>query len=269
MCINSYMAYTGPYNELDTCPRCSASQYFPETLTACKRFTMVPIGPVIQSFYASRDMAKHMHYLETRLDRNLNYIRCHNNQLDIYDDIACGQELLDVWSSGAFCKSDIALQISIDSAQLRADCASEAWVFVWVIHNLPPNLHYKKHFVIPGAIVPGPNKPMDIDSFLFPSLFHVAALQNEGLRIYNAHLDTYVSHLVSVVMFATADSVRCASMSGMVGHSGKFGCQLYCDMPSHHRTGDGHYYPAMKKPEDYNVSGCTHTDIQTYELDEY
>src|SRR5882762_5314642 len=105
---------------------------------------MVPIGPVIQSFYASRETAEQMHYLETRLASNLDYLGNHNNQLSMYDDVACGQELLDVFSSGAFHKTDVALQISIDGAQLRADRASEAWVFIWVIHNLPPNLRYKK-----------------------------------------------------------------------------------------------------------------------------
>ena len=91
--------------------------------------------------------------------------------------VQVGQTVLDHYSTGHFKKCDIALQFSIDGVQLRRDQQSEAWVFIWVIHNLPPELCYKKAFVIPGAIVPGPNKPGDLDSFLFPSLYHVAALQ--------------------------------------------------------------------------------------------
>ena len=158
------------------------------------------------------------------------------------------------------------MQISIDGAQLRPDQPSEAWVFIWVFHNLPPELRYKKRFVIPGAIVPGPNKPGDIDSFLFPSLFHVAALQREGLWIYDASLGTYIARSTPMVFFATADSPGSASMSGMVGHSGKFGCRLYCNMPSRHRTGDGHYYPAMHRPDNYKVAGCSHPDIRNEDL---
>ena len=55
-------------------------------------------------------------------------------------------------------------------------------------------------------------------------------------------------------------------MSGMVGHSGKFGCRLYCDMPSQHRTGNGHYYPAMLTPYQYTVVGCNHPDVSNNDL---
>ena len=64
---------------------------------------------------------------------------------------------------------------------IHPDQPSEAWVFIWIIHNLPPDMCYTKAFVIPGAIVPGLNKPGDLDSFLFPSLYHIATLQHEGL----------------------------------------------------------------------------------------
>jgi hypothetical protein len=55
-------------------------------------------------------------------------------------------------------------------------------------------------------------------------------------------------------------------MSGMVGHSGKSGCRLYCDMPSRHRKGDGHYYPVMNLPDNYSISGCSHPNITDSDL---
>jgi hypothetical protein len=112
-----------------------------------------------------------------------------------------------------------------------------------VFHNLPPDLHYKKAFVIPAAIVPGPNKPGDIDSYLFPSLYHVAALQREGLRVYDTYLDNIIPRSIPSVIFATANSLGNASMSRMVGHGGKYGCCLHCEMPSQRWDGDSHYYP--------------------------
>ena len=106
-------------------------------------------------------------------------------------------------------------------------------------------------------------------SFLFPSLFHIAALQREGLRIYDASVDSYIPRSSPLVIFATADSLGGAAMSGMVGHSGKFGCRLYCNMPSRHCTGDGHYFPVMNQPHNYTVSGCCHPDIQDKDLGMY
>ena len=266
MCPNTCVAYTGPYEELVTCPHCPLSRYFPDSTTPRKRFTTVPIGPVIQAFYGSRDIAEHMHYLERSLSMNADRARCAGGSLDKYDDISCGNDILSAWISGTLQKTDVALQLSIDGAQLRADQPSEAWIFIWILHNLPPDLRYKKQFVIPGAIVPGPNKPGDIDSFLFPSLFHVASLQREGLTIYDASVDSYITQSRPLLLFATADSLGSAAMSGMVGHSGKYGCRLYCNMPSRHRTGDGHYYPAMLIPHDYTVLGCDHPDVLDNDL---
>ncbi|KAH8979255.1 hypothetical protein EDB92DRAFT_1778286, partial [Lactarius akahatsu] len=49
MCIKSCIAYTGPYDELDACPRCGTSRYVPGTTNPRKRFATIPIGPVIQA----------------------------------------------------------------------------------------------------------------------------------------------------------------------------------------------------------------------------
>jgi hypothetical protein len=140
MCPGSCVAYTGPYEELDSCPKCSTPQYVPgKTKKAQRRFSTIPIGPVIQALYGSHKITEHMHYLERRLAQNMEYV-CVHGRLDKYDDTTCGQELVDAWNSGTFGHSDIALQFSIDGAQLRPDQPSEAWVFIWVIHNLPPSM---------------------------------------------------------------------------------------------------------------------------------
>ncbi|KAH8980909.1 hypothetical protein EDB83DRAFT_2189619, partial [Lactarius deliciosus] len=48
MCMRSCVAYTGSYSELDSCPRCSSPHYVPGTTKAQKRFSTIPVGPVIQ-----------------------------------------------------------------------------------------------------------------------------------------------------------------------------------------------------------------------------
>ncbi|KIK95084.1 hypothetical protein PAXRUDRAFT_141559, partial [Paxillus rubicundulus Ve08.2h10] len=49
---------------------------------------------------------------------------------------------------------------------------------------------YKKKYVLPGIIIPGLNKPKNIDSLLFPGFHHVTALQHEGLPIWDELQDT-------------------------------------------------------------------------------
>jgi hypothetical protein len=269
MCPESCIAYTSPYGELDKCPCCSTTCYFPDSYKPQKCFSTVPIGPIIQAFYRSREIAEQMHYLEQKLAENIEKAKLNGGKLPVYDDTACGRDLLDAWNTGCFGKYDIILQLSIDGAQLCADQASEAWIFIWIIHNLPPDVCYKKAFVIPGAIVPGPKKPGDIDSFLFPSLYHLGALQREGLKVYDTFLGKIIPRCVPVLAFATADSPGSASMSGMVGHGGKYGCRLHCKMPSRRHNGDSHYYPAMNCPDNYGVPGCCHPDVTVADLHAY
>jgi len=226
MCINTCHAFTGPYADLDKCPTCLTSCHHPETGKAQRQFTTVPIGPVLQAFYGSSETACHMHYLERKLGDNTTYVKNHNGAIEEYNDTSCSKDLLDAWAAGKFTKDDIALQISIDSAQLYRDKESDLWIFIWIVHNLPPDFHYKKSFVIPG-----PKKPKEIDLFLFPSLHHVSGLQREGLRLWDASTDSIVLRSKVSIIFATADGPGVASMSGMVGHIGKYGCRLYCEIP--------------------------------------
>lgn len=79
----------------------------------------------------------------------------------------------------------------MDGAQLYAHKASDCWIYIWVIMDLSPDERYKKRHVIPGGFIPGPNKPKNIDSFLFPGLHHLSALQREGLSIWDAYENRY------------------------------------------------------------------------------
>lgn len=129
-------------------------------------------------------------------------------------------------------------------------------------------MHYKKAFAIPGTIVPGPNKPGEIDSFLFPSLYHVAALQHKGLKIFDSSLNTIIC-ASPLNIFSTADSPGSAAMSGMVGHMGKYGCHLHCEMPSQHCKGDSHYFPTMNLPHKYSIARSCHPDVTFPNLTKY
>jgi Transposase family tnp2 len=267
MCISSCAAYTGAYSDLVVCPYCSEPRYHVNGRPR-RQFTTIPIGPVLQAFYASPQVAGEMHYLEKRLTDITEYLRTHNGQMQSYDDTACSHDLFQAWSSGQFTKDDIALQISIDGAQLYRDKASDCWMFIWIIHNLRPGLRYTKSFVIPGSFVPGPNKPREIDSFLFPSLYHLAAIQREGLRILDASTSTE-RRSNPIVIVASADSPGAASMSGFVGHSGKQGCRVYCAITGRRREGDPHYYPVMSRPDSYTVPGCSHDDVTFKDLQNF
>jgi len=55
-------------------------------------------------------------------------------------------------------------------------------------------------------------------------------------------------------------------VTGMVGYHGKHGCRLYCGMQGRCEHHGMHYFPALLKPLNYNVLGCTHGDIDVKNL---
>lgn len=268
MCQHTCVGFTGPLIDCENCPICGADRYRPDTREPCRQFVTIPLGPVIQAFYASPETAEKMHYRERKTAEILNYARTHDGKLEAYNDTTCGRDYLNAVETGNINKDDILVQFSLDGAQLYRDKESDCWIFVYIIHNLPPEVRYQKKFVIPAGFIPGPEKMKDGDSFIYPVLYHISALQNQGLRIWDASTRSYIPRSIPFV-FVTADGPAMAMISGMVGHSGKFGCRLYCGLPGRHRDRDGHYYPVMLKPDAYDVAGCDHDDILLSDLRQY
>ena len=95
ICVNSCLAYTGPRETLDSCSHCGEPRYCPGTTKPQKRFTTIPMGPVIQALYSSPEVLNSMHYLENKLTENLACARLSGGILDVYDDTASGQACYD------------------------------------------------------------------------------------------------------------------------------------------------------------------------------
>ncbi|KAH9855135.1 hypothetical protein C2E23DRAFT_724739, partial [Lenzites betulinus] len=82
---------------------------------------------------------------------------------------------------------------------------------------------------------------------MFPGLYHVATLQIVALPIWNAAEDRlYRSYIY--LLFAGADGPGMTYLSGLVGHLGRHGCRLYCEMLSRLKSTSITYYPAMLRP---------------------
>ena len=273
MCPNSCAAFTGPYSGLEQCPLlCGASRWNQELLQAtngcskvpAKRFTTIPLGPQLQVLYRDPDQAHQMRYLYERTQQILAELR-QTGSISSVDDITAGWDYLGAVLNGDIKKDDIVLMVSLDGAQLYESKQSDCWIYIWIILNLAPDKQYKKVYVCPGGFIPGPNKPKNIDSFLFVGLHHIAALQHEGLRIWDASEDrTFKSDLY--LLFTTADGPGLVCWDGMVGHSGKNGCRVYCPTRGRRKIHGTHYYPALLKPHDNCAEGSGHPDIDVFKL---
>ena len=63
------------------------------------------------------------------------------------------------------------------------------------------------------------------------------------------------------LLLATADGPGMTYLNGLVGHSGAYGCRLYCPTKGRHKPNKPIYYPAMLLPRNYTIVGCNHGDL--------
>ena len=264
MCIKTCVAFTGPYADMTACPICDEPRYDQTSLMRSqarkkvprRKYQTLPLGFQLQAGWRDPKGAFNMRYRERRTAEIL------DNEEDFagVDDYIHGTDYLELVRTGKIKGDDIALMFSIDGAQLYQSKASDCWIYIWVILNYSPDLRYKKTYVIPGAFIPGPNKPKHLESFLLPGLQHLAALQKEGLNIWDSAQSKIIKSYPFLLM-ATADGPAMAQLSGFVGHHGKIGCRLYCGTVGRHKPGGSQYYPALSKPTDSNFEGSNHTSI--------
>jgi hypothetical protein len=189
----------------------------------------------------------------------------HDGNIPIIKDFFFGQAYIDKVDEEFIKAHDMVLMFSMDGAQLYASKTSDCWIYIWIVFDYIPGTHYKKKHVLTGGFIPGPNKPKHPDSFTFPGLHHLAALQREGLPIWNCITNT-VDICHPFLSLATADGPGMTYLNGLVGHQGKKGCHLFCSLPGHHKRGKPHYYPALLKPTNYSVQGSDHPDIDINKL---
>ena len=265
MCPETCLAFTGPFAELNECPECGSPRYHKKgrgRKRPLRVFHTIPIGPLLQALWSSEESAKRMKYRAEETQRLFASLSKNGGRIPVYEDYIHGADYIKAAKN--IDDHDTVLLLSIDGAQLYASKQSDCWIYIWVIMDLSPDLRYKKSHVLPGGFIPGPNKPKNIDSFLFPGLQHISALQKEGLSIWDASVKRRFSSRPFIVM-ATADGPGIVYLNGLVGHTGAIGCRLYCPVTGRRKEG-GHYYPTLLKPDNYSIEFCDHADVDPTSL---
>jgi hypothetical protein len=192
MCPNSCISYSGPFSSLDICPECHSSRYDTQILgssrgktrQALQQYYTMPLGPQIQAIWRSRTGAEKMTHRQTRTKEILDMLEKNSSIIEEYDDLYHGSDYLNACLRGDVHPQDTLIMHAMDGAQLYKDKDSDCWVLLWILVELSPDFRYKKTHALPAAVIAG--VPKFMESFLFPGFYHVAALQREGLLIWNA-----------------------------------------------------------------------------------
>ncbi|KAI0632910.1 hypothetical protein C8Q77DRAFT_1218345 [Trametes polyzona] len=264
MCVRSCVAFPGAYVHLEQCPKCNEPRY--DELKLHKKngakkighqhtYTM-PLSLQMQAQYRNPEGAMAMGYLAKIVEDVLAELET-TGGLKTFDDVSHGSLFWGAYAAGQIGANDDIVMLSINGAQLYRSKKSDCWIYIWVILNLGPDKRYRCKYALPGAVIPGPNHPKDLDLFLFPGLFHI--------------WDTSKGLILLVYIFLAlilADGPAMALMSEMVGHTGRHGCWIYCPLIWRQKPRLGTYYPALLKPAlPYDVLGCSHGDVAPSNLE--
>ena len=266
MCVKSCVGFTGPYANLEDCPRCGASRYRGDSSGGDKKipqkiFTTFPLGPQLQARWKNPQTAKGMLY---RWDTTLDLLesRASGRPPTVLDDILSGEAYLKLAQDGTIRKHDTVLLLSVDGAQLYESKKSDCWIYIWILVDLSPDKRYKIRNILPGGVIPGPDSLQNIDSFMLPGLVHLSALQKEGLPIWDSFSRERATCFPYLFLVLT-DSVAMEKLSGSVGHHGRKGCRLLCGFTGRNKLHGAHYYPALLRPDGFeDHPSSSHADVE-------
>jgi hypothetical protein len=268
MCPKGCVGYTGDYSALTKCPDCGESRHDEVALelgkhVARQQFFIMPPGPQFQARWLHPSRARDMKYGFKTMQENIQLRDENRGHLPKSNDVFSGAAILDHFERGRVNQHDVMGLYACDGAQLYQSQNSDCWFGSLVILNLPPDMRYKQEHVCPVLIIPGPNKPKNMDSFHYPLFHQFAALMKQGFAITDGDAPTLLeqeqhSHLH--FMLAGADGPGMTELDGGVGHSGAAGCRAHCPFKGRHKCGVPHYYPALQRPFPYNVPSCSHPD---------
>jgi hypothetical protein len=136
MCVNSCLAYTGPFSALDTCPTCGEPRYDQITLANSdgkvkkprQEFRSMPIVPQLQAPWQHPDNAASVQYCDTRTADIISELKRSDGVLDSYNDFFHGSEYLRAVDDSHIKLGDMILMFSMDGAQLYHNKNSDCWI---------------------------------------------------------------------------------------------------------------------------------------------
>ncbi|KAJ7071905.1 hypothetical protein B0H15DRAFT_965693 [Mycena belliarum] len=202
MCVNSCIAYTGPFSNLTCCPYDGEPRYDANRTAAQvprKQFCTFPIGPQIQALRRSPQGAEEVRYRERCTVEVLAELAANDDEkIAAYKDFFDGTDYLDAVDAGKIQPNDTILFISVDGAQLYRNKESDCWISAFIVAD---------------------RKPKNMDSFLYPGLHHLAALQHEGLKVWDAIDDEIMdTHPFLALVCADGPGMACINGCGATSH---------------------------------------------------
>jgi hypothetical protein len=226
-CINSCICYTGQYADLDECPKCKTAR-LNESGRARRTFSYMPLIPRLRAFMSNRTYATRLRY---RADEHAK-TRVPGTTTDIFDGlhylsllgerVVIGDQSLphNYFSD----HRDIALGFATDGFAPFKKRKYTAWVLLIFNYNLPPDQRFQTDNILCAGIIPGPKKPWDADSFIYPLVRELLELAS-GVSAYDA-LSSSLFALHAYLITGFGDIPAVSMLMHMKGHNSLCPCRM-------------------------------------------
>jgi len=176
ICVNSCIAFTGPYANESLCHYCEESRFIGSNLQRRKSCKVLSYFSLIDRFRIQYNDPGRSKLLRYRYE----YINSENYNNSNIGDIFDGNLYKELVDEGFFANErDVALIGSTDGYQIFKQKTDDCWIIMFINANLPPFERVKKENLLISMIILGPKQPKNFNSFLNPIVDELKLLEGK------------------------------------------------------------------------------------------
>jgi hypothetical protein len=211
-CVKSCVAFTGPHARLKACPRCRKPRYRLNG-KPLKTFRYIPLIPQLIAYFLNQELNRRMRYRSER------YSEARGSRGEQVSDVFDGSHYLGLLEKEATINGhglghtyfsddrDVALGLATDGVNPWRRRKSTFWPILFYNFNLPPEERFHDDNAICVGEVPGPEKPKDMDSFLYPAIQELLKLAI-GIRAYDiTEEEVFTLHAYLITIFGDIPAI--------------------------------------------------------------
>jgi hypothetical protein len=191
-----------------------------------KTFTYSPIIPRLKAFFKNREMIKLMGYRANSIiseDSTIKDIFDGGNYVHLKEKYVT---IRGVSQGHKFFSDDrdVALGLSLDGFCPFKRRNQTCWPLILFNYNLPPDIRFHLRYILCVGVIPGPQKPKDVDSFSYPLIVELLEFLT-GVATFD--IERNEVFLLSAYLVAVFGDIPAVSMiMRMKGHNGIFPCRM-------------------------------------------
>ena len=228
-CVNSCCCFAGEHKDRTSCPYCGQDRYIMDRKGRKKPrkvFNYLPFTPRLISMLANPNKAQEMQY------RAFVHEHTPGKISDVFDShiyrrlLGKGVAFNGAGASHDYFSDprDIALGLSTDGFCPFRRRKSTAWPLVLFNYNLAPDIRFHADNRIDLGTIPGPNKPKDFDSYMWPVFEEFMRLQY-GVRAFDVLANEFF-RLRAYLLLVFGDIPAMSMVMRMTGHNGLSPCRM-------------------------------------------